>query len=130
MSSIGISDPQLTINNISIPIVPGSFKFKPGMGETNVRVESSGGGNTNTVYSKNVSTMFSEFSFQMVNTDANFALAKTIKANFNANAAALANGADPDFTLSWKDFAIKNDFETTLSPEGTIEIECAGSPAQ
>ena len=126
MPEIAVSNPQVVINNIAVPVVPNSVKYTEGTGEQNVRVQSAGGGNVDTVYSDNVETHVSKVMFTLINTPANIKLAREWKKNRNANAISITGDG---LNRSFSGMAIINDYEVNLGADTVIDLEFNGNPA-
>ena len=126
MANEAVVNPTLVINNIAISVRPNSVKFTDGKGEQSMRVQSSGGGNTEVVLSRNVESNMSKLMFEMINTATNIELAREWKDNGNANAVTLTGAG---LSRSFNNMAILNDFEIDLSSDGVIAIEMTGDPA-
>jgi len=126
MSNEAVVNPTIVINNIAISVRPNSVKFTDGKGEQSMRVQSSGGGNTETVLSKNVESNMSKLMFEMINTATNIELARGWKNNGNTNAATLTGEG---LSRSFNNMSILNDYEVDLASDGVIAIEMTGDPA-
>jgi len=62
--SLGFVDGQIRINNVAVPVVPGTVNRKKGRGETSVEAQSLGAGIVDTVHTVDTKTMVSFFIFQ------------------------------------------------------------------
>ena len=63
--NIALSVPGITVNNVPIAIVPNSFKYRKGAGETKVRAASTGGGGVNSIHTEDAETKVSYMTFEM-----------------------------------------------------------------
>lgn len=126
MADTAVVNPTIVINNIAIPVRPNSVVFREGKGEQSMRVQSAGGGNSETVFSSNVEANMSALMFEMINTAVNIELARGWKVNGNTNAATVTGSG---LSRSFNNMAILNDYEVNLSSDGVIAIEMTGDPA-
>lgn len=122
-----LTTPSIVVNNESIAIVPDSFKYTPGFGETNMRPQSSGGANVQMVKSTNAETKKSTVKFALlpikINTDH--------VDDWQDNGKADGNGieaSDGPFAVAFRNMYMTNDPERNLSSDGVIELEFEGSP--
>jgi len=121
-----LSNPTLVINNIAVPYVPNSIKFKEGLGEQNVRVQSAGGGSLQSVFSDNAESKISMVGFSVYPTPENIALVKGWKQLANANAISLT---DTNFSRTFANMALTSDYDVNLGADTTIDIEFMGDAA-
>lgn len=125
MASIAISLPTVVVNNVTVAILPNSFKYTSGFGEQKMRTQSSGGGSVDVVYSDDATSKMSKVTFEMINTSANEALARSWKANTNQNAISVTDSSG--FTRSFANMALTSDFEVELGADGKIALEFMGN---
>lgn len=126
-----ISDPSIVVNNEPVGIVPGSVKFTEGLGEQKMRAMSTGNGNVEQVYSRDVSTQFSRVKFSLYNDINSVENARKWKKNLNSNVIVLT-GKDPSgktITRTFSKAALIPDYEVELSSDSTFELEFTSSPA-
>lgn len=124
--SIALSVPGLTVNNDPIAIVPGTFSFKGGQGETTVRAASTGGGGITTVHTVDAETKIGVMKWEMYVTDDNVTLINTWKKNTAENfISAQQEGTDP---YSMSNASMINDPDFKASTDGTVEVEFHGDP--
>lgn len=126
-----ISDPSIVVNNEPVGIVPGSVKFTEGLGEQKMRAMSTGNGNVEQVYSRDVSTQFSRIKFSLYNDINSVENARKWKKNLNSNVIVLT-GKDPSgktITRTFSKAALIQDYEVELSSDSTFELEFTSSPA-
>jgi hypothetical protein len=116
-----LTTPSITVNNITVAIVPNSFSYTEGFGEQALRVQSAGGGGVQQVYSDNAETKVSSAKWSMINTAENIALIRTWKANSNANAIS-ATAAD-GFARTFNNAALTGDYEVNMGADTTIDVE-------
>lgn len=124
--TIAVTNPQVVINNVAIPVVPNSVRFTEGKGEQTQRVQSAGGGQVTPVYSDNVETHISKIMMSMINTPSNIELVREWKSNKNANAMSITGD---EFQRSFSYVALTNDYEVALGSDGVLELEFAAAPA-
>lgn len=126
MAQIAVSNPQVVINNIAIPVVPNSVKYTEGKGEQQQRVQSAGGGNVDPVFSDNVETHLSKVMFSIINTAENIELIRGWKTLQNANAISITGDG---LNRSFSAMAVINDYEVALGADTMIELEFSGKPS-
>ena len=125
--SEALANPTLVINNVAIPIVPNSLKFKGGQGEQTMLAQSSGGGATQSVYSEDTESKISFIGFSLRNTPANIELQRNWKNLKNANAATITGAGG--FSRAFNNMAHTNDPDINLGADTPIDIEFMGDPA-
>jgi hypothetical protein len=119
-----ISVPSIFVNNEPISIVPNSFKFKLGKGETNVRAASVGGGASVSIHSENAESQVGEIKFAMYTTTDNIARVNLWKSNTGANAVqAIQRSQVP---ISLQNASMTNDPEIEATADGKMEVEFKG----
>lgn len=126
-----LSDPTIVINNLSIAIKPNSVSYTEGFGEMQVRVQSAGGGATQSVYAQDVSTRLSMIKFAMESTETNIGLVRTWKSNSSQgilNTIRIVDRAT-GFTRSFQSAVIENEPEIALGVDSEISLEWKGDPA-
>ena len=132
MADIAVTNPQVVVNNVAVPVIPNSVTYTEGFGEQNQRVQSAGGGNTELVFSDDVETKISMVKFSMLNTQANIDLIRSWKANRNANAITITgdprDGGDA-LKRTFANGALTTDYEVNLGADTEIEVEFMTDPA-
>ena len=116
-----ISDAGVSVNNVSVGIVPNSVKYTEGKGEQKVHAVSAGGGSAEMAYADDVSSKFSKVSFEILPTAANISLARQWKCNGNANVVHITGANSFSRTFSYA--ALVNNYEVNLAADGKIQIE-------
>lgn len=124
MTEFAISKPSVIVNDNPVNILPNTFKFGEGLGETTVRTQSAGGGSVESVISDNAEDKLGKFSFEMANTPGNIALARGWKQNPGVNS--VDSTGSGNFSRIFNNSSITNDYEVTLSTDGNIALEWAG----
>jgi hypothetical protein len=120
-----LSTPQITVNNITLNIVPNSLTYTEGLGTQEMRAQSAGGGTIVPVTSINLESRFSTIKFNLYSTTENLALARSFKSQGFDNAISFADG---EFTRYANNAGITNDYEAKLSENGTIDLEWKSLP--
>lgn len=130
--AFAISDPSIVVNNQPVGIVPGSVMYTEGFGESSVRAQSSGNGQVDQIYSRNIETNFSMIKFSLYNDIDSINLARTWKTLLNANIITL-NGVDPttgnSITRTFSKASLISNYEVELGSESTFEVEFNSLPA-
>ena len=127
-----INNPAVAINNNAIPVIPNSVVFGEGLGEQEVKVESTGGDQIIEVYCNNIETKISRFNFDMLNTVQNIEAARGWKVNQNLNTITFTGedsvtGARITRTIAGA--ALVNDYDIELSSDGKLSLEFKGRQA-
>ncbi len=126
--SVAIANPQVTINNIAVSVVPNSVSYTEGFGEQTIRAASTGGSSVEQVFSQNIESNFSKVMFGIFPTPENIASARVWKTNLNANVITItgdvtSNGVTTSFQRTFTNAAILNDYDVPLGSDTTIELE-------
>lgn len=126
MASVAISTPSVIVNNLPTLIVPNSLKYTEGLGEQNMRTQSSGGGTVDIVYSDNAQSKMSKVTFDVINTSDNIALVRQWKTNLNQNAISIIGTG---FSRNFSNMALTSNYEVTLGADTVIALEFMGNAA-
>lgn len=127
MAFTGISNPALKWNGQPIGIMPNSLAFKFGKGEKTVRAITSGGDAVDVVVTENVETKKSMLKFSLPNTGRAARILRQMQQGVGSN---VFEVVDASFQATFRNMTIINDPEVPTAPDGVIEIECEGPPAQ
>jgi len=122
------SNPTILINNEAIQYVPNTFKYTEGKGEFNVRTQTSGGGKTQVVTTKNVETNLSMAEFQLMPTQENINRAREWKENFDQNVMQFYE-TDVFDGRTIGTISIVNDYEVEIGQDSTFTLEWKGAPS-
>lgn len=125
-----LNDIAIMVNNQQIAYTPDSLSWKDGFGEYNVRNAVVGGGQTEQVFSKDLSTKFGMVKFSMPSTVENESFKRAWKSNDNNNVVELIGPSGSKFTKIFTKSSILEDPETNAATDGNIEIEFRSNPAQ
>lgn len=125
--NLGMSTPTIVINSNVIAIVPNSLTYDKGWGEYNIRAESAGGTQVQTVITRNAETMISKVSFELVNRIANIDLTDSWKRESvqGGNVIELSEGSN---FVVFNYMALTNMVEITAGVDGVISVEFQGPP--
>lgn len=125
-----LNDIVLLVNDVQVAYTPDSLKWKDGFGEYNVRNAIVGGGQTEQIFSKDLSSKFGMVSFSMPSTEENEALKRAWKLNDNNNVVELVGASGSNFAKIFTQASITDDPETSAATDGNIELEFKTNPAQ
>ena len=125
-----LNDIIILVNNEQIAYTADSLSFADGKGEYSLRNAVVGGGETEQVFSKDLSTKIGMVKFSMPTTVENVALVRSWKSNDNNNVVELIGATDASFSRIFTGAAILNDPEASAATDGNIEIEFKSNPAQ
>ncbi len=121
--NIALLDPQITINNEVIQIVPLSAVLKLGLGEDSVEVVSAGNGNTDIVVGSNVETRKGMLTVGLNNTNQNIDLVTRFKHLKSELTISISEGS---FNKILRKGTIINEPEFTFSNDSNISVEIEG----
>jgi hypothetical protein len=116
---------QITVNNEPIGIKPNSFKFKPGIGDRNVRTKMSGN-NIDTVVSTDIETAKGMCSFTLLTEGDTIATVTTWQNNLDANVV-VGQDTETGKTYTFTRAIIITDPEFGTGVDGETEIEFESS---
>ena len=125
-----LTNPTVMVNNVIVPITPNSLTYTEGLGEQSIRSASSGGNQTEQIYSRNVETEHSTIKFDMPAIVDNIKNARAWKKNENANVISIT-GATPEGNLSrtFTQAGLLTDVEIALGTDTDISLEFKSNPA-
>ncbi len=124
-----IAKPTVEVNNTPYGVIAGSVKFTEGMGEYK-RVIVVTGDNVEALFSEDAETQYPKVSFTLAPNIEAIDDARTWKNNKNLNLVRLSFedvSTGKVFGRTFSGASIDNDYEVTLSPDGTIELEWSAS---
>jgi hypothetical protein len=122
----GLSVPGVSVNNIPIGIVPNSFKFRLGKGDTNVRAASQGGGSVTSIHTEDAEKKIGMMGWKMYITDEVIAWVATWKELVGLNVITAVQPATAPKVAQHMSMTNDPDFEA--SADGTVEIIFEGDP--
>lgn len=125
-----LNDIAVFVNNQQVAYTADSLSWKDGFGEYSVRNAVVGGGQTEQVFAKDLSTKFGMVKFSMPSTAENEAFKRAWKANDNKNVVELTGPSGSNFTKIFTRASILEDPETSAATDGNIEFEFRSNPAQ
>jgi hypothetical protein len=125
-----LNDISVIVNNELVEYTADSLKWKDGFGEYTIRNAVVGGGQTEQIFSKDLSTKFGMVSFSIPSTQANDKLKRTWKLNDNQNVIELVGNSGSNFSKIFTNAALLGDPETNAATDGNIELEFSCNPAQ
>lgn len=121
-----ISVPAVIVNNIGINIKPNSLMFNDGLPESKIRTASGGGAATETIFTNDIETAFSEVKFVLYTTSENIERVRAWKTNEQQNIVKVTDKSG--FTRSMSNAAIINKPQYETGVEGEVEVEFHGDP--
>lgn len=125
MSERALSNPQVSVNDEIIAIVPNSLSYKPGIGDKDAKAQSSGGNAVSIVITENAETKVSMVKFKMYNTKSNLQRVKDWCALYSNT----IEIAELDLTESFSDMVVTTEPERAVGADGELEIEFKGQPS-
>ena len=126
MRNKGLSVPGISVNNIPIGIVPNSFKFTMGKGETKVQAVSLGGGAVTTVHTEDAEKKIGKMSWKMYITDDVLALISVWKSLIGLNVITATQPATAPKIGQHMSMVNDPDFEASV--DGQVEVQFEGDP--
>lgn len=123
---MAVSNPEVVINGMPVPIVPNSFEYDDGEPEKKVRAAVIGT-NVTQEFSKDVESAFSEFKFSLYPSAQNLDLIRSWEKRDNVNlVTAVANeivsGSEKTWRRTFKNACIVNKPKKPLGADTVIEI--------
>jgi hypothetical protein len=112
-------NPNIYVNGLPFSYKPNTWKFTEGEGESIVRVKTSGGGNRQTVNTKNLETQKSVFSFVALSETESIDLVRTWQRNGSNNVVEAVQG---DWSRTFQNAIIVTDLEKTGGMEADFEV--------
>ena len=125
-----LNDIILLVNNEQVAYTPDSLSWSDGFGEYSIRNAVVGGGQTEQIFSKDLSTKFGMVKWSMPTIDENEAYKRAWKSNDNNNVVELVGPPGSTFSKIFTQAAMTNDPESTAATEGQIEVTFNSNPAQ
>jgi hypothetical protein len=125
-----LNDISILVNDVQVAYTADSLSWKDGLGEYQIRNAVVGGGQTEQVFSKDLSTKFGMVKFSMPTTEENEKFKRAWKTNNNANVVELLGPSGSKFAKIFTSAAILEDPESNAATDGNIEIEFQSNPAQ
>jgi hypothetical protein len=126
-ATIALLDPQITINNEIVQIVPNSAVLRLGFGEDSTEVVSAGNGATDIVVGSNVETKKSMLTVGIKNTADAVNLITNFKRLRGKLTVSIIEGS---FNKILRKATVINDPEFTFSNDSNISVEIEGLTAQ
>jgi hypothetical protein len=127
MSKRALVDPVVRVNNQIVAIIPNSLDYKSGIGESDVKPQSSGNGRVEGIFYENIESKFSHVKFEMRVIEDNIELVSAWKANRNENFIQITEGT---LVKTFPNCALTNDPEIKISSDGKIPLEFKGDVAK
>lgn len=124
MGVIALSVPTVTVNNIPYGIVPNTFEYEPGFGETNVRSASVGGGAAFSVHTEDAENKIGMVKFSMYVTDQSRLAVRDWKSRTGLNAVSAVQVGGAPIVLEGASMTNNPTFAATA--DGVVEIEFRG----
>jgi hypothetical protein len=120
----------ILVNNVIVGYTADSLTWKDGFGEYAVRNAVVGGGQTEQIFSEDLSSKFGMVKFSMPTTEENEKNKRAWKVNKNNNVVELVGPPGTTFTKIFTQASIQDDPESNAATDGNIEIEFGSNPAQ
>lgn len=128
--STQLNDITILVNNQQIAYTADSLSWKDGLGDYSTRNAVVGGGQTEQVFSKDLSSKNGMVKFSLPTTVENEANKRAWKLNDNNNVIELIGPNGTNFSKIFTQAAIMDDPESSASTDGNIELEFKSNPAQ
>lgn len=125
-----LNDITLLVNNEQVAYEADSLSWKDGFGDYSIRNAVAGVGQTEQVFSQDLSTKFGMVKFNMPSTPESEAFKRAWKVNLNNNVVELIGPPGSRFAKVFTQAAIMADPETSAATDGSIDIEFRSNPAQ
>lgn len=128
-----LADPSVYVNDVLIPIVPGTFKATPAKGEIKMRTLATGGAGVVPVAGLDTETLLDKISFSVANTPTGQSQVEDWKER-SINALSTGDGRNTikvswpnqDTVHAYKHVYMTNSPEAEHSADGNIDVEFQG----
>lgn len=117
-----ISDPEVTVNDVTVFVVPNSVSYKSGKGERSVLIQSAGNGNVQPVVSTDTDTFKGMIKFSVRSTEEAIALKEQWQSNGSNNVIELGS-----VNKTMNRATMLGDPEINLTSDGVVELEFEGA---
>lgn len=125
-----LNNVAIQVNDEAVAYEGNTLSYQDGFGEYNVRNAVVGGGQTEQIFSEDLTTKFGMVKFSLPSTEDSAALVREWKNNLNNNLVVLSSSTGgAQFTRNFTQASIQGDPEVNLSTDGTVEIEFRSNPA-
>lgn len=125
--AIQLNNIPILVNNDIVAYEANTLSYADGFGEYVVRNAVVGGGQTEQVFSEDLSTKFGMVKFSLPSTEDSAKLIREWKENKNNNVIELMGGTA--FSRAFTQGSIQGDPEVNLSTDGSVEVEFRSNPA-
>ena len=125
-----LNDITILVNNTAVAYTADSLSWKDGLGDYSIRNAVVGGGQTEQVFSQDLSSKKGMVKFSMPSTVENEGNKRAWKVLKNGNVIELIGPSGSGFSKVFTQGAIIGDPETNASTDGDIEIEFESNPSQ
>lgn len=127
--SVQLNNVAIFVNNEIVAYEANTLSYNDGLGEYSVRNAVVGGGQTEQVFSEDLSTKFAMVKFSLPSTEDSAKLVRKWKTNRNNNVVELMSATGGNFTRVFTQSSIQGNPEVNLSTDGSVEIEFMSNPA-
>ena len=126
-----LNNVAILVNNDIIAYEGNTLSYADGFGEYSVRNAVIGGGQTEQVFSEDLTTKFGMVKFSLPSTEDSAKLIREWKNNKNNNVIELQSSTGgAQFTRIFTQGSSQGDPEVNLSTDGSVEVEFRSNPAQ
>ena len=127
--STQLNDITILVNDNQVAYDADSLSWKDGLGEYSMRSAVVGGGQTERVFSEDLSTKMGMVKFTMPSIPENETLKRAWKVNKDQNVIELVGPNGTNFAKVFQGAALLEDPETSAATDGSISIEFTSEPA-
>lgn len=124
-----LNDVTLIINDVQVSYTGESLKITDGLGESSIRNQTAGAGQTDPVYSENLDSKTASVMFSFANTAANDKLKRAWKLAKNGNVIEVVGPPGSGYSKTITEAALVNDPEANFAQDGDIDLEFKGKQA-
>lgn len=125
-----LSNPSIEVNDRTVAIVPNTLVFNDGVGDVNVRTQSSGGGVVDAIITEDAETKIGMVKFGLYVTDENRASIREWQENrYNGGNTIKFSQRGLSLPAAFTNMHITTSPEYAASADGTVEVEFMGNPA-
>jgi hypothetical protein len=120
-----LANPTIQVNGVTISIIPNSFSYKSGKGNTNLRSQSAGGNSIQVIKTVDAETKKSMAKFSMITTNTNIS---RLEGWQDDDDGVTIDATEDDFNVPFQKMYIMEDPEIGTGAEGSTEVTFEGDP--
>lgn len=125
-----LNDITIIVNNEPVAYTPDTLKWMDGLGEFKTRNATLGGGQSEKIFSRDLTTKIGKVDFSLPTTEQSQKLKRAWKLNGEENVIQLVGASGSDLALVFTQAVLVNDPESNAATDGDTEFNFETNPAQ